>query len=175
MNPGLSRGRYEVPKDHLSGRPYDGPHDKSHITEQPDEEKLCAVGRGAASLTQSRGVRRETPGSSTHLKAKARGDKSMSEKQGTWEGVYGVALRVVYLLLADKYCGPLPSRLRGENQTVISPRSKFSKPRSTLCIGLRAHRTCSILRSLSSSTPHCTWGCGHGGTRKSKTSFRDHT
>src|SRR5215468_11508879 len=58
-----------------------------------DEGKLCAAGRGAASLTQSRGVRRETPGSSTYLKAKAGGDKSMSEKQGTWEGVYGVALR----------------------------------------------------------------------------------
>src|SRR6266478_5837466 len=90
MNPGLSRGRYEVPKDHLSGRPYDGPHHKSHITEQPDEEKLCAVGRGAASLTQSRGVRRETPGSSTHLKAKARGDKSLSEKREILEGVYSV-------------------------------------------------------------------------------------
>src|SRR5437867_9088398 len=60
---------------------------------EPDEGKLCAAGRGAASLTQSRGVRRETPGSSTDLKAKAGGDKSMSEKQGTWEGVYGVALR----------------------------------------------------------------------------------
>ena len=58
-----------------------------------DEGKLCAAGRGAASLTESRGVRRETPGSSTHLKAKAGGDKSLSEKQGTWEGVYGVALR----------------------------------------------------------------------------------
>src|SRR5712691_5688344 len=60
---------------------------------EPDEGKLCAAGRDAASLTQSRGVRRETPGSSTYLTAKARGDKSMSEKQGTWEGVYGVALR----------------------------------------------------------------------------------
>jgi len=36
-----------------------------------DEGKLCAAGRGAESLTQSRGVRRETPGSSTHLTAKA--------------------------------------------------------------------------------------------------------
>src|SRR6516162_3098764 len=58
-----------------------------------DEGKLCAACRGAASLTESRGVRRETPGSSTYLKAKAGGDKSLSEKQGTWEGVYGVALR----------------------------------------------------------------------------------
>src|SRR6516162_7138948 len=58
-----------------------------------DEGKLCAAGRGAEFLTESRGVRRETPGSSTYLTAKARGDKSMSEKQGTWEGVYDVALR----------------------------------------------------------------------------------
>ncbi len=58
-----------------------------------DEGKLCAAGRGAASLTQSRGVRRETPGSSTHLKAKAGGDKSLSEKRETREGVYRVVLR----------------------------------------------------------------------------------
>jgi len=58
-----------------------------------DEGKLCAAGRGVESLTQSRGVRRETPGSSTDLKAKARGDKSLSEKQGAWEGVYDVALQ----------------------------------------------------------------------------------
>src|SRR5207302_6432883 len=50
--------------------------------------KVCAVGRGAASLTQSRGVRRETPGSSTYLRAKAGGDKSMSEKRESLEGVY---------------------------------------------------------------------------------------
>src|SRR5262249_2965996 len=60
---------------------------------EPDAVKACAAGRGAESLTQSRGVRRETPGSSTYLRAKAGGDKSMSEKQGTWEGVYDVALR----------------------------------------------------------------------------------
>ena len=59
----------------------------------PDAVKACAAGRGAESLTQSRGVRREAPGSSTYLKAKAQGNKSMSEKQGTWEGVYDVALR----------------------------------------------------------------------------------
>ena len=57
------------------------------------EGKLCAAGRGAASLTQSRGVRREAPGSSTHLTAKARGDKSLSEKRETREGVYRVVLR----------------------------------------------------------------------------------
>src|SRR5262249_11155435 len=39
MNPGLSRGMYEVPKDNLSSRPYDGPHDKSHTTEEPDDAK----------------------------------------------------------------------------------------------------------------------------------------
>src|SRR5215470_15099182 len=54
-----------------------------------DEGKLCAAGRGAESLTQSRGVRRETPGSSTYLRAKAGGDKSMSEKRESQEGVYG--------------------------------------------------------------------------------------
>src|SRR3989442_3853675 len=57
------------------------------------EGKLCAAGRGAESLAQSRGVRRETPGSSTHLTAKARGDKSMSEKREAREGVYRVVLR----------------------------------------------------------------------------------
>src|SRR5919204_5618148 len=57
------------------------------------EGKLCAAGRGAASLTESRGVRRETPGSSTHLKAKAGGDKSLSEKREAREGVYRVVLR----------------------------------------------------------------------------------
>ena len=77
----------------LKGLPLKGTHDKGRIAEEPGEGKLCAAGRGAASLTESRGVRRETPGSSTYLKAKARGDKSLSEKQGTWEGVYGVALR----------------------------------------------------------------------------------
>ena len=40
MNPGLSRGMYEGPKDNLSSRLYDGPHDKSHITEEPDEAKV---------------------------------------------------------------------------------------------------------------------------------------
>jgi hypothetical protein len=58
-----------------------------------DEGKRCAAGRDAASLTQSRGVRRETPGASPYLTAQARGDQSMSEKQGTEAGVYGVALR----------------------------------------------------------------------------------
>src|SRR5215813_4657865 len=70
-----------------------GTHDKGRSTEEPGEGKLCAAGRGAASLTESRGVRRETPGSSTHLKAKAGGDKSMSEKREAREGVYRVVLR----------------------------------------------------------------------------------
>src|SRR6266568_4415439 len=56
---------------------------------EPYARKRCAAGRGAASLTQSRGVRRETPGSSTYLRAKAGGDKSMSEKRESLEGVYG--------------------------------------------------------------------------------------
>ena len=70
-----------------------GTHDKGRIAEEPGEGKLCAAGRGAASLTESRGVRRETPGSSTHLKAKAGGDKSLSEKREAREGVYRVVLR----------------------------------------------------------------------------------
>ena len=40
MNPGLPRGMYEGPKDNLSSRLYDGPHDKSHTTEEPDEAKV---------------------------------------------------------------------------------------------------------------------------------------
>src|SRR4030095_10038389 len=60
---------------------------------EPNEGKLCAAGRGAASLTESRGVRRETPGSSADLTAKAGGDKSLSEKRETREGVYRVVLR----------------------------------------------------------------------------------
>ena len=70
-----------------------GAHDKGRSTEEPGEGKLCAAGRGAASLTESRGVRRETPGSSTHLKAKAGGDKSLSEKREAREGVYRAVLR----------------------------------------------------------------------------------
>src|SRR6266704_7025768 len=64
-------------------------HGKGSVTEEPCARKRCAAGRGAASLTQSRGVRRETPGSSTYLRAKAGGDKSMSEKRESLEGVYG--------------------------------------------------------------------------------------
>ena len=56
---------------------------------EPCAVQACAAGRGAESLTQSRGVRRETPESSTDLKVKARGDKSMSEKREALEGVYG--------------------------------------------------------------------------------------
>src|SRR5215467_7990157 len=63
------------------------------LCREPYEAKVCAAGRGAESLTQSRGVRRETPGSSTHLKAKAGGDKNLSEKREAREGVYRVVLR----------------------------------------------------------------------------------
>jgi hypothetical protein len=74
-------------------QPLKGAHDKGRIAEEPGEGKLCAAGRGAESLTESRGVRRETPGSSTDLKAKAGGDKSLSEKREAREGVYRVVLR----------------------------------------------------------------------------------
>src|SRR5215471_2881359 len=63
------------------------------LCREPYEAKVCAAGRGAESLTQSRGVRRETPGSSTHLKTKAGKDKSLSEKREAREGVYRVVLR----------------------------------------------------------------------------------
>jgi hypothetical protein len=63
------------------------------LCREPDEAKVSATGRDAASLTQSRGVRRETPGSSTDLQAQARGDKSLSEKREAREGVYRVVLR----------------------------------------------------------------------------------
>src|SRR5215831_1222393 len=84
-----------------------------------DEGKLCAAGRGAASLTQSRGVRRKTPGSSTDLTAKARGDKSMSEKRETREGVYRLVLRDP----RDTVRAALPE------SCATSPRAGFSSQR----------------------------------------------
>lgn len=54
---------------------------------KPGAGKACAARRGGASLAQSRGVRRETPGSSTYLTAPARGDNSMSAKRESLEGV----------------------------------------------------------------------------------------
>src|SRR5215470_581255 len=84
-----------------------------------DEGKRCAAGRGAASLTQSRGVRRKTPGSSTDLTAKARGDKSMSEKRETREGVYRLVLRDP----RDKVRAALPE------SCATSPRAGFSSQR----------------------------------------------
>ena len=72
--------RRSVDKYSLSNKTKDG---------EPCALKACAAGRGAESLTESRGVRRETPGSSTYLRAKAGGDKSMSEKRESQEGVYG--------------------------------------------------------------------------------------
>jgi len=43
---------------------------------------------------------------------------------------------VAYLLAADKYSGPLASRLRGVNQPVISTRNAFSSLRSPLLAGI---------------------------------------
>jgi hypothetical protein len=96
-----------------------GTHDTRHVVEEPGEGKLCAAGRGAASLTQSRGVRRETPGSSTHLTAKARGDKSLSEKRESREGVYRGVLRDP----CDKVRAGLPK------PCATSPRAGFSSQR----------------------------------------------
>src|SRR5215813_9337782 len=59
------------------------------LSREPYEAKLCAAGRGVESLTQSGEVRREASGSSTYLRAKTGGNKSMSEKRETLEGVYG--------------------------------------------------------------------------------------
>ena len=101
------------------GRHQLGTHDKGHITEEPGEGKLCAAGRGAESLTQSRGVRRETPGSSTYLRAKAGGDKSMSEKRESQEGVYGAVPQDP----RDMVKAILPE------QCATSPRAGFSSQR----------------------------------------------
>jgi len=45
---------------------------------------------------------------------------------------------VVSLLLADKSCGPLSGRLGDMHQTVLSPRIRFSQPRSALDSGFWA-------------------------------------
>src|SRR5262252_823010 len=92
-----------------------------------DEGKRCAAGHGAASLTQSRGVRRETPGSSTDLKAKAGGDKSMSQKRETWEGVYHAVLRdprdMVRAVLPEPQCPAV--ELQGSSQAPTSGVNNF--------------------------------------------------
>ena len=67
MNPGLSRGMYEVPKDNLSSRPSDGPHDKSHTTEEPDEEKfsrpvVCPAKAGVFSRRETYQGKSQSPG-----------------------------------------------------------------------------------------------------------------
>ena len=41
-------------------------------------------------------------------------------------------LVVAYLMIADKYLGPLPTRLRRMHQPVMSPPNRFATPRSTL-------------------------------------------
>jgi hypothetical protein len=54
---------------------------------------VCAAARGAGSLTQSVRVRRNTLGSSDLPDGESLGDKSMSEKRETLEGVYGAVLQ----------------------------------------------------------------------------------
>jgi hypothetical protein len=49
----------------------------------------CAPESGAKSVPQVRPVGRKPVGHLTYLAAKAKGDQSMSEKQGTLEGAYG--------------------------------------------------------------------------------------
>src|SRR5713101_2865112 len=103
-----------------------------------DEGKLCAAGRGAESLTESRGVRRETPGSSTDLTAKAGGDKSMSEKQGTWEGVYGVALR--------DPCDMVKAQLPEPQSPAVQPHTH--RYHASEAVPLRARRPAFATRTL---------------------------
>jgi hypothetical protein len=54
---------------------------------EPYEGKLCAAERGVESSTESREIGGIFLGHPIHLKVKARGEKSMSEKQRTCEGV----------------------------------------------------------------------------------------
>jgi hypothetical protein len=49
--------------------------------------KACAAERGVESSTESKEIGGIYLGHPIHLKAKAKGEKSMSEKQRTWEGI----------------------------------------------------------------------------------------
>ena len=107
MNPGLSRGMYEGPKDNLSSRLYDGPHDKSHITEEPDEAKVSRPGV---------------------CPAKA----GMFSRRQTYQGKSQSPVArsaVAYLRLADNVLGPPPFRLRRVNQPVVRSQIRFSASR----------------------------------------------
>jgi hypothetical protein len=77
---------------------------------------------------------------------------------------------VVYLLVADKYNGPVPSPLRVVNQLVMSPLIGVSGPRSALlaCLGTPLARAAFRSSSLPAAATVC--GCGHGDTRNSNTS-----
>ena len=57
---------YEGPKDNLSSRPYDGSHDKSHTTEEPDEAKVsrpvvCPAKAGVFSRRQTYQGKSQSP------------------------------------------------------------------------------------------------------------------
>jgi hypothetical protein len=82
------------------------------------------------------------------------------------------AQTVAYLAEADKYFGPLPSRLPGLLQPLMRSCIGFSGPPSTLVAWSQAHWSHLALRSSSCPTSYTTWGCGHGGTRKSSTSLK---
>jgi len=71
--------------------------------------------------------------------------ETQQEKETRW-----AAQRVVSLADADKYCGPLPSRLPGVYQPFMSSCIEFSVPPSTLVARLQAH--------WSDSTP-CSSSC----------------
>ena len=53
----------------------------------------CAASRGAESLAEPGGTRRNVPGSSTNLKPKGGGDKSMLEKREWPEDAEGLVLQ----------------------------------------------------------------------------------
>jgi hypothetical protein len=59
----------------------------SPLKRPPCAVKVCAAGRGAESLTQSGGIRKDIPGSSDLPNGESLGDKSMSEKREILEGV----------------------------------------------------------------------------------------
>jgi hypothetical protein len=62
-------------------------HQSDATRSAPTLLKVCAAERGVESSTESREIGGIFLGHPIHLKAKARGEKSMSEKQRTWEGV----------------------------------------------------------------------------------------
>jgi hypothetical protein len=74
-------------KSNESDNPRSNPEGGKLTSGEPDAVKVCAAERGVESSTESREIGGIFLSHPIHLKAKARGEKSMSEKQRTWEGV----------------------------------------------------------------------------------------